>query len=83
MSGRLFVGSKPIIVETAEPIRSHDPSKGIWNIKIVKKILKNSWIFFEKRNPPKFENDFKWPTFRAMQQLKATIIYRKPPSEIN
>ena len=29
---------------------------------------------FEKY-APKFENDFKWPTFR--EQLKATIIYRK------
>ena len=42
---------------------SHDPRKGLWNIKIEKKMI-NIWNFFGKKNPPKFENYFKWPTFR-------------------
>ena len=29
-----------------------------------------------KKNPPKFENDLKWPTF-SEQHLKANIIFRK------
>ena len=36
------------------------------------KIPENSWNFFlkmrhfEKKNLPKFKNDFKWPTFKAI-----------------
>ena len=29
----------------------------------------------EKKNPPKFKNDLKWPTFRAT--VNAKMIYRK------
>lgn len=28
---------------------------------------------FEKKNPSRFENDFKWPTFRSAVK----IVYRK------
>jgi len=45
------------------------------------KIPKNSWNFYFilnapiRKNPPKFENDIKWPTF--LQQLKAKTMNKK------
>ena len=47
------------------------PEKVYGTSKLEEKFMENCWNFFEfeKKNPPKFENDLRWQTFRATVYL--------------
>jgi len=69
----------PLNLKKAEPIKPKlcvgpymTPEKVYGTSKLEEKFMENCWNFFEfeKKNPPKYENDLRWQTFLATVYLR-------------